>query len=77
MATKVIGTRQLRDELALLIEETRTLEGIVITQRGQGRAVLVDIERYNDLVDRLEYLEDSLDAVGGERAGAVPLAELS
>lgn len=76
MATKVVGTRQLRDELASLIEEAGTLEQIIITQRGQGRAVLLDLDRYNELVDRLEYLEDSLDSLEVEREGAIPLAEL-
>lgn len=49
---------------------------IVVTQRGEGKAVLVEINRYNDLLDRLEYLEDTLDALEGERQGAVPAAKL-
>jgi prevent-host-death family protein len=77
MAIKVVGTRQLRDELASLIEATSELEQIIVTQRGEGRAVLVDLDRYNQLIDRLDFLEDSLDAVEGEREGAVPIDELT
>lgn len=58
------------------MEQLGELEAVVITQRGEGRAVLLDLERYNDLVDRLELLEDSLDALEGEREGAVPVEDL-
>lgn len=77
MATKVVGARQLRDRLAAIIEEVNQLEEIVITQRGEGRAVLVGLERYNHLLDRLAYLEDSIDAIGAEREGAVPLERVA
>lgn len=73
MAVKVVGTRQLRDELAAMIGQLEDLDEVVITQRGEGRAVLVGIERYNALVERLEFLEDTLDALEGEREGAVPV----
>lgn len=36
----------------------------------------VDLHRYNQLIDRLEFLEDSIDALEGERAGAIPLDQL-
>lgn len=77
MALRVVGTRQLREQLAGVIGELRDTEEIVVTQRGQARAVLVDIERYNQLLERLEFLEDSIDALGGEREGAVPIRELT
>lgn len=77
MALRVVGTRQLREQLADVIGELRDTEEIVVTQRGQARAVLVDIERYNQLLERLEFLEDSIDALGGEREGAVPIRELT
>jgi prevent-host-death family protein len=73
MAVKVVGTRQLRDELAAMIGALDDLDEVVITQRGEGRAILVGIERYNALVERLEFLEDTLDALEGEREGAVPV----
>lgn len=58
------------------MESVAELEQVIVTQRGEGKAVLLDLERYNQLVDRLEYLEDSLNAVEGEREGAVPIDEL-
>src|SRR6266542_4143484 len=76
MSVTVVGTRQLRDELASVLERLSELEEVVITQRGEGKAVLVDLTRYNQLVERLEYLEDTLDAVQGEREGAVPIEDL-
>lgn len=76
MATKVIGVRQLRDELAALLGQLSELDEIIVTQRGAGRAALVDLDRYQQLRDRVEYLEDSLDALAGEREGAVPIDEL-
>jgi len=76
MAVNVVGTRQLRDELASVLGRLGEFEAIVVTQRGEGKAVLVEINRYNDLLDRLEYLEDTLDALEGEREGAVPAEQL-
>ena len=76
MAIRVVGVGQLREELASIIEQVARMGDVVITQRGEGKAVLMDLGRYNDLVDRLEFLEDSLDAVEGTREGAVPLSEL-
>jgi prevent-host-death family protein len=77
MAVRVIGVRQLRDELASVMEELARQGEVVITQRGEGRAVLMDLDRYNGLIDRLEFLEDTLDALEGLREGAVPVADLA
>ena len=76
MALRVIGVRQLRDELASVMEELSAGDAIVVTQRGEGKAVLVELERYNQLIDRLEYLEDSIDAMLAEREGAIPAETL-
>jgi prevent-host-death family protein len=77
MAVRLIGVRQLRDELASVMDELSRLGEVVITQRGEGKAVLMDLHRYNELMDRLEYLEDTLDALEGDREGAVPVIELA
>jgi prevent-host-death family protein len=76
MALKVIGVRQLRDELASVMDELSEAGAIIVTQRGEGRAVLMELERYNELVDRLEYLEDSLDAMLAQREGAIHAEDL-
>ena len=77
MTVRVVGTKQLRDELSSIVDSVSELDQIIVTQRGEGKAVLLDLDRYNQLVDRLEYLEDSLDAVEGEREDAVPVDELA
>ena len=76
MAITIVGTRQLRSELARVLDELTETGEVLVTQRGQGKAVLVDFDRYNALLDRLEFLEDSLDAMEGRREGAVPVEDL-
>lgn len=76
MAIKVVGTRQLRDELASVMDELSEVSAVVVTHHGEGRAVLLELARYNELIDRLEYLEDSVDALEATRQGAIPLEEL-
>lgn len=76
MALRVIGVRQLRDELASVMDELSVVGEIIVTQRGEGKAVLMELDRYNQLIDRLEYLEDSLDALEATWEGALPVEEL-
>ena len=72
----MIGSRQLRDELASFMDDLSEVTAIIVTFRGEGRAVLLAFDRYNEMIDRLEYLEDSLDAAQASWAGAVPLGEI-
>ncbi len=37
-------------------------EPVVLAQRGRPAAVLVSVEKWNRLIERLELLEDSLEA---------------
>ena len=76
MALRVIGTTQLRDELAAVMDDLSDAAAIIVTHHGEGRAVLMQLERYNDLMSRLEYLEDSLDAAEATWDGAVPVGQL-
>jgi prevent-host-death family protein len=76
MAIRVVGVRRLRDEIASVLDEVSEAGAIIVTQRGEGKAVLVDLDRYNELLERLEYLEDSLDALQAVEEGAVPVADL-
>lgn len=76
MAIRIVGVRRLRDEIASVLDELSEAGAIIVTQRGEGRAVLVDLDRYNELLERLEYLEDSLDALQAVEDGAVPVADL-
>ena len=43
-------------------------EPVVITQRSRPQAVVVDYESYNEMVARLEALEDARDALIIEKA---------
>lgn len=76
MAVRIIGVRRLRDEIASVLDELSEAGAIIVTQRGEGRAVLLDLDQYNELVERLEYLEDSLDALQAVEDEAVPVADL-
>jgi PHD/YefM family antitoxin component YafN of YafNO toxin-antitoxin module len=53
-------------------------EAVYITKRGRLAAVLLDPDRYAELVGRLEYLEDTLAALQArdERDAAVPWGEV-
>jgi prevent-host-death family protein len=42
-------------------------EPIVLAQRGRPAAVLVSVEAWNDLIERLEEAEDALDAIEAQR----------
>lgn len=44
-------------------------QSIILTQRGRARAVLVDFDAYNQLVERQVVLEGTLDAFLLQRAG--------
>lgn len=59
MATRIVPKTRLRDrirdELVDLSDDT-----LVITERGRPLAVLVSVERWNALQERLEDLEDEV-----------------
>lgn len=74
---RIIGVRQLRDELARVMDEIGRVGEIIVTQRGEGKAVLVGLDRYNAILDRLEYLEDSLDALEAGWQEAASVGELA
>lgn len=57
---------RIRDELADLGDDT-----VVVTDRGRPMAVLVSVERWNDLQETLEDLEDAV-AVYDHRSGQDP-----
>jgi PHD/YefM family antitoxin component YafN of YafNO toxin-antitoxin module len=40
-----------------------TDEALYVSKRGRLAGVLVDVDRYAELLDRLEYLEDSISAL--------------
>lgn len=64
MADEFITVAQLRAEMATVLARlARTHGHVYLMQRGQPRAVLVDLKEYQALVDQLEYLDDSIEAL--------------
>ncbi len=78
---------EFRANAAAIVRRVRdTKRPVVLTQRGKGAVVLMDVGEYEALVERVELLEDVRDAerqleVGGgvahEEAEARALARLS
>ena len=59
-----IAVAQLRTEMATIIARLGKARGhIYLTQRGQPRAVLVDIKEFEALIEQLEYLDDSIEVL--------------
>jgi prevent-host-death family protein len=76
---RIVTAEDLRARLGRELDALRdSEEALYVSKRGRLAAVIVDADRYADLVDRLEYLEDSLAAVQArdERESAVPWAEV-
>ena len=57
------------------IEKPRVF-GVAVDERGRLAGVLLDVDRYGELIERLEFLEDSLAVLQArdERETAVPWA---
>lgn len=64
MADEFVTVARLRAEMADILARLEPDKGpVYVTQRGLPRAVLMDVEEYRALMDRLEYLDDSLEAM--------------
>ncbi len=64
VADRSITVAQLRAEMAKILARLAKAGGhVYLTQSSEPRAVLVDIKRLEALIERLEYLYDSLEAV--------------
>lgn len=64
MADEFVTVARLRAEMAdVLAGLGRDRRPMYLTQRGQPRAVLLDIREYRSLIDQLEHLDDSIEAL--------------
>ena len=64
MAIAIVNVADLRARLAELLEQLQKDRApVYVTQRGQARAVLLAVEEYDALLEQLEYLDDSLEAL--------------
>jgi prevent-host-death family protein len=61
---RIVTAEDLRAKLGRELDALRDSdEALYVSKRGRLAGVLVDVDRYAELVDRVEYLEDSLAAV--------------
>ena len=61
---RVVTADDLRSRLGHELDQIRSSEEVLfVSKRGRLTAVLIDVERYRELVERAEFLEDSLAAI--------------
>ena len=76
---RIVTSEDLRARLGRELDALReTEDALYVSKRGRLAAVIVDAEHYGRLVERLDYLEDSLAALRArdERELAVPWDEV-
>ncbi len=76
---RIVTAEDLRARLGRELDALReSEEALYISKRGRLAGVLLDPDRYAELIDRLEYLEDSLAALQAreERDISVPWSEV-
>ena len=79
MATKIVNVSELKAKLASLLSQLEA-EGVpvYVIQHGKPKAVLVKYKDYEDLLEKLDDLEDSLSmkqALSSPEEEAVSLEE--
>jgi prevent-host-death family protein len=76
---RIVTAEDLRARLGRELDALRESdEALYVSKRGRLAGVLLDAERYAELLERLEYLEDSLAALQARDVldAAVPWAEV-
>jgi PHD/YefM family antitoxin component YafN of YafNO toxin-antitoxin module len=76
---RVVTADDLRAKLGRELDALRESdEALYVSKRGRLAGVLLDSERYAELIERLDYLEDSLAALQArvERDAALPWSEV-
>jgi PHD/YefM family antitoxin component YafN of YafNO toxin-antitoxin module len=76
---RIVTADDLRSRLGRELDALReSEEALYVSKRGRLAGVLLDADRYADLLERLEFLEDSLAALQArdDRGLAVPWAEV-
>jgi len=75
---RVVTAEDLRARLGRELDALReTDDALYVSKRGRLAAVVLDSERYAEILERLDYLEDSLAALQArdERDAAVPWSD--
>jgi PHD/YefM family antitoxin component YafN of YafNO toxin-antitoxin module len=76
---RIVTAEDLRARLGRELDALKeSEEALYVSKRGRLAGVLLDADRYADLLERIDYLEDSLAALQAreEREAAVPWAEV-
>ena len=76
---RIVTADDLRAKLGRELDALRESdEALYVSKRGRLAGVLLDSERYAELIERLDYLEDSLAALQAreERDAALPWSEV-
>jgi PHD/YefM family antitoxin component YafN of YafNO toxin-antitoxin module len=76
---RIVTSDDLRAKLGRELDALReSEEALYVTKRGRLAGVLLDPEQYAELIERLDYLEDSLAALQArdERDAAVSWSEV-
>ncbi|TMF54000.1 MAG: type II toxin-antitoxin system Phd/YefM family antitoxin [Chloroflexi bacterium] len=65
---RVVTAENLRARLGQELDSLKASSDVVyVSKRGRLAAVLIDVDRYADIVERLEFLEDSLAVLEARR----------
>ena len=76
---RIVTAEDLRTRLGKELDALReTDDALYVSKRGRLAAVVLDSERYAEILERLDYLEDSLAALQArdERDAAVPWSDV-
>jgi PHD/YefM family antitoxin component YafN of YafNO toxin-antitoxin module len=74
---RVVTSEDLRARLGRELDSLKD-DVLYVSKRGRLAGVLLDVNRYSELIDRLDFLEDSLAALQAreDAAGSVPWSEV-
>lgn len=76
---RVVTAEDFRARLGRELDALKASEdALYVSKRGRLAGVVLDVDRYAELVERLEYLEDSLAAIRArdEADRAIPWSEV-
>lgn len=76
---RVVTAEDFRARLGRELDALKASEdALYVSKRGRLAGVVLDVDRYAELVERLEYLEDSLAAIRArdEADQAIPWSEV-
>ena len=79
MKPRIVTAEDLRARLGRELDALQeSSEALYVSKRGRLTAVLLDSDAYAELLDRLDYLEDSLAALHArdQREATAPWAEV-